>query len=108
MMPLCCNIVLMRSATGVEGDVGGGVVGYAIDAFDAFDPQTLVCSRCVEGTSAAIAADGSLESDAVLGVSNPFVDAGDDVGVSTDLRGVAIPQGAAPDLGALERDDDTT
>lgn len=101
--PLALENLLFRAPLGVEGDVAGGVVGYVVDVLDSFDPATLVCSRCIEGTSAALDEDGGLNSDEDLGVVNPFVDVGDDAGVAADLDGLSIPQGAGPDLGARER-----
>jgi len=42
-------------------------------------------------------------SDFMLQSGSPCVDAGADVGLTTDILGVAVPQGSAPDIGAYER-----
>jgi hypothetical protein len=79
-----------------SGVVAGvvGVVGSAPEG----------CARCVSGPREAIDVHGRLVDDLVLGVENPFVDAGDpQTTVPFDLFGVAIPQGEGPDLGACER-----
>lgn len=40
--------------------------------------------------------------DFALKLNSPAVDSGIDVGLTTDLKGTSIPQGDAPDIGALE------
>jgi len=96
--------VLLLAPLGVAGAVDGGAVGFAIDAFDGFNAEDLPCTRCIEGTLAAVDDDGALVDDVTFGAPNPFVDVGDaDVGVSLDLDGQSIPQGLGPDLGARER-----
>jgi len=41
-------------------------------------------------------------NDFTLASSSPAINAGVDVGLTTDYRGMVVPQGAAPDIGAYE------
>lgn len=85
---------------GLDGAVALGVVGF----LEGVELGALGCVACVTGPAGAVLEDGALASDDALGGTNPFVDAGDLArAVSVDLAGVPVPQGAGPDLGALER-----
>jgi len=75
-----------------------GVVGF-LEGSDAG-----ACATCVPGRAGAVDADGALVADDGPDQPNPFVDVGDPlVAVPVDLDGLPVPQGQAPDLGALER-----
>jgi hypothetical protein len=90
--------VALRAPGGTSGTFDVGAVGLAA--------ETLVgCAGCVLAPAATIdARTGALVSDEVLGSTNLFVDVGDPAeAIAIDAAGIAVPQGAAPDLGALER-----
>ena len=91
--------VALRAGVGVIGAVDLGVVGFAGD-------ENGTCVGCLIAPSATIdAVTGALAADAVLGGANAFVDAGAaGDAVAFDVDGKAVPQGAGPDLGAIERD----
>jgi hypothetical protein len=90
--------VAMRAPEGVSGTFDLGVVGLAADSLAG-------CSGCLLAPAATVdARTGALVSDEELGSANLFVDAGDPAeAITIDAAGIAVPQGAAPDLGALER-----
>lgn len=72
-------------------------IGFAVDV--AVDLDAIGCAACVVAVDAATVVDDTLH---LLAGANPFVDAGVDVGVATDIDGDAFDV-AAPDLGADER-----
>jgi hypothetical protein len=90
--------VALRAPVGIVGDVDIGRVGLAADS-------VVGCAGCTLAPPATVDAEtGALATDAALGGPNLFVDAGDPAeAITVDASGVPIPQGAAPDLGALER-----
>lgn len=82
--------VALRATVGIVGVVDRGVVGLASDA-------PAGCDGCLIASSAAVLVDGSLGT-------TDFVDVGDVAeAVAVDVDGRAVPQGAGPDLGAIER-----
>jgi hypothetical protein len=81
---------------------GDGVTAGIVGVLEGSDAGT--CTTCVVGPATAVDEGGGLVPDDVLGAPNPFVDVGDPLlAVATDLDGLPIPQGPAPDLGARER-----
>lgn len=90
---------LIKSAGGISGALSLDVVGFA-----GAPTAAIACPRCLVGPADAVGADGSLASDASLGAANPFVDSGDPLSaVHADVDGRPVPQGAGPDVGAVER-----
>ncbi len=90
--------VALRAPVGIAGVVDIGRVGLAADSL-------VGCAGCVLAPPATVDSEtGALASDSLLGSANLFVDAGDPAeAITIDAAGIAVPQGAAPDLGALER-----
>jgi hypothetical protein len=90
---------LIKSAGGISGGLSLDVVGFA-----GAPTAAIACPRCLVGPADAVGPDGSLASDASLGAANPFVDSGDLLSaVDADVDGHPVPQGAGPDVGAVER-----
>ncbi len=90
---------LIKSAGGISGALSLDVVGFA-----GAPTAAIACPRCLVGPADAVGPDGSLASDASLGAANPFVDSGDPLSaVDADVDGHSVPQGAGPDVGAVER-----
>jgi hypothetical protein len=56
----------------------------------------------------ALADNGGPTATHALLAGSPAIDKGDSSGATTDQRGVARPQGAAPDIGAFELEDTTS